>query len=53
MLKSEKQNSNFKGVLRFELQPHPGAGTLQSGVMMWMPTFQGNYGPNMNAFGKW
>ena len=40
----------FKGVLDFKLQPHPGAGTLGSGVMMWMPTLQGNYGPNMNDF---
>ena len=40
----------FKGVLDFDLQPHPGAGTLESWVMMWMPTLQGNYGPNMNTF---
>ena len=40
----------FKGVLDFDLQPHPGAGTLGSEVMVWMPTLQGNYGPNMNAF---
>ena len=47
--KSEKQVS-CKGVLDFDLQPHPGAGTLDSGVMMWMPTLQGNYGPNKNDF---
>ena len=25
-------------------------GNLESEVLMWMPTLQGNYGPNMNAF---
>ena len=40
----------FKGVLDFDLQPHPGAGNLGSEVMVWMPTLQGNYVPNMNAF---
>ena len=40
----------FKGVLDFDLYPHPGAWTLGSGVMEWKPTFQGTYGPNMNAF---
>ena len=40
----------FKGVLDFYFQPHLGAGTLRSEVMIWMPTRLGNYGPNMNAF---
>ena len=40
----------FKGVLDYDLQPHPGARTLGPEVMMWMQTLQGNYGPNLNAF---
>ena len=46
----ETLTKTFLGVLDFDLQPHPGAGTLGSEVMMWIPTLQGNYGPNINAF---
>ena len=40
----------FKGVLDFDLQPHPGARTL--GLKSWCECQpgQGNYGPIMNAF---
>ena len=41
--KPEKEDSSFKGVLDHDLQPHPGAGTLESGVMMGMPTLRSKY----------
>ena len=40
----------FQGVPDFDLHPQPGAGKLESRIMMLMPTFHGNYGPNMNDF---
>ena len=35
---------HFKVVLDFDLQPHPGTGSLASEIMMQMPIIQGNYG---------
>ena len=34
LTKSEKNIALFKDVLEFDLQPHPGAGTYESGVMI-------------------
>ena len=49
-----KTNQNFvvpfKGVLDSYLQPHSWTGTLGSDVIMWIPTLQGSYGQNLNAF---
>ena len=45
-----KTLSDFLAALDFDLLSHPRAGTLESEVKLWMPTPQGNDGPNMNGF---
>ena len=46
----KSRKNTFKGVLDFDLEPHPRTWSLGSGVMEWKPTLQGTYGPNSNAF---
>ena len=47
---NEKVETLFKGVLDFDIQPHPGAWNLGPKLMAWKQTFQGIHGPNINAF---
>ena len=50
VVRSAWRKTPFKRVLDFDLQPYPGAWTLESKLMAWKQTFQGTHGHHMDGW---